>query len=109
MQYGSVEQGYVSTSRGSAHVPGGVRCSEALLITGMTHLCVRSPRLTGAVHAHVCSVCLQVRIAQQHRDHLKRGDRATRQDGSGVPPHLAREAAESQHNLKEVTRCSAAS
>ena len=41
-------------------------------------------------------------MAQQHRDHLKRGDRAARRDGAGVPPHLAKEAAESEQRLKEV-------
>ncbi|KAK9813949.1 hypothetical protein WJX73_006170 [Symbiochloris irregularis] len=45
---------------------------------------------------------LQVRMAQKHRDHLKRGDRAARHDGAGVPPHLAREAAESEQRLQEV-------
>ena len=47
-------------------------------------------------------VGVQVRLAQQHRDHLKREDRAVRKDGAGVPRHLVRETAESEHNLQEV-------
>ena len=44
---------------------------------------------------------LQVKAARQHKDLLRRGER-TSTDGRGLPPHLAREAAQSQLTLQQV-------